>query len=105
MPLDGRAETVQEQLHHLVTQGVNLLDQGIVIVSELYPKVVCPAALGPGVGDVEGGEVQQVHGLVLAPFPSSLINGHHLHHQGQLDDVPRLSVVTHVLKSAHTHSS
>ena len=45
MPLDGRAETVQEQLHHLVTQGVNLLDQGIVIVSpRLF--VLLPLALG-----------------------------------------------------------
>ena len=70
-----------------------ILDQGIDIVGELYSKVGCPAALGPRVGDAKGGEV---HGLVLAPFPSSLINGNHLHHQGQLDNVHRVAVVTQV---------
>ena len=75
---------------------MDLLDQGVASIGELYSKVAYPA--GPGVGD--GEEQQQVHGLVLAPFPSSLINGNHLHHQGQLDNVPRVAIVTQV--SLHT---
>ena len=50
---------------------MDLLDQGIASIGELYSKLAYPAAIGPGVGD--GEEQQQVHGLVLAPLSSSLV--------------------------------
>ena len=93
-----------KNLDCIFTRKVYLLDQGVVIKCELYSKVGYPAALGPVVGDAEGGEVQQVHGLVLAPLPSSLVTSYHLGHHvdyGQAEDPTHpLSPVLQILPQA-----